>query len=147
MFVRSCCLVYHLRLAIEEQSRLRLRDFVEGDHTLTTAFQGVRSPGLAFTPDGRRFVLYDATAIVFSPDGRFVAVAHENGEVKIWDTMREQHPVSLPHNGHVNALIFSANGQYLAIASYGGSTRIWEWNCSTNVVLLSWTEEIHMSII
>lgn len=127
---------YHLRIATEEQDRLQLSDFREGDHALTTTFQGLRPPGLMFALDGQRLALYNATAIVFSPDGRFVAAAHENGEVKVWDTMREQRPVSLPHHSHVSTLIFSAHGQYLAIGCQNGTTHIWEWKCSANVVQL-----------
>jgi WD40 repeat protein len=131
LFIGTMYGKYHLRVALEVQNRLQINDLIEGNHVPATVFQSECSPGLAFTPDGHRLVLYDATAIVFSSDGRFIATAHENEEVKVCDTRHEHPSVSLPQMGPVHALMFSANGRYLAIASRDGSARIWEWRCNT----------------
>jgi eukaryotic-like serine/threonine-protein kinase len=110
---------------------------------------------VAFSPDGRRVLtlaknglvgfwnggsgessgqltipIGGATAAVFSPDGRRIAVSQAAagglGEVRVWDISAGQSwsPV-LPHAGLVTSACFSLNGSRLLTASADGCARLW----------------------
>ena len=65
-------------------------------------------------------------AIAFSPDGRYLATASEDGSAGVWDTVSGEQASCLAHNGEVYAVTFSPDGRYLATASWDGTAGIWE---------------------
>jgi WD40 repeat protein/serine/threonine protein kinase len=120
--------------------------------------QGAFSPALlqvAFSPDGQRIMtlasdgtvafwsvpqgeaagqlaspITGATSVVFSPDGRCVAVvraaANGAGEVRVWEvaSSRAASP-TLPHAGAVTSACFNSDGTLLLTASLDGGVRVW----------------------
>jgi WD40 repeat protein len=120
--------------------------------------QGASSPALlqvAFSPDGQRIMtlasdgtvafwsvpqgeaaghlaspITGATSVVFSPDGRCVAVvraaANGAGEVRVWEvaSARAASP-TLPHAGAVTSACFNSDGTLLLTASLDGAVRVW----------------------
>ena len=67
------------------------------------------------------------TGVAFSPDGRFLATASNDGSARIWDvaTGREL-KVLRGHWSVVSSVAFSPDGRFLATGSYDGTTRIWD---------------------
>ena len=71
-----------------------------------------------------------------SPDGRHMAVAHENGVAQIWDVATGD-PVGKPlqHDGRIIRISFSGDGEKVATASGDKTTKVWE--VSTGEQLMS----------
>jgi len=73
-------------------------------------------------------LLHDATvySAVFSPDGKRVVTASEDGTARIWDvaTGREVVPV-LKHKGTVRRAVFSPDGKYV-LCGGAGFANLWE---------------------
>ncbi|MCB1126296.1 MAG: hypothetical protein KDM81_07365, partial [Verrucomicrobiae bacterium] len=106
---------------------------------------------VAFSPDGRRIAtltgagtvefwnvpqggavgpldhpIPGATSLVFSPDGRFVAVS-KSGEVRVWDvTSGQPASVVLMHAAAVTSVSFNPDGTLLLTASLDGGVRLWD---------------------
>jgi WD40 repeat protein len=65
--------------------------------------------------------------ILFSPDGRWLAVGDTNCQIKLWEVSTMQEMVTLTgHTGWVRDVSFSADSQLLASASSDGTVRIWD---------------------
>ncbi len=70
------------------------------------------------------------TAVIFSPDSRFLLVGYQNGSIEVWDVEKQilQRTWAIPHP--VKIFAFSPDENQLAGASSGAndtSIYLWEW--------------------
>jgi WD40 repeat protein len=104
----------------------------------------------------RRLAVFDASKVVFSPDGRLLVAVRGDGEATVYrsgdGTVSAEFPGfgSLFHPG-VNvftpfnpAAAFSADDEHLAIADSDGSVRIWELASTEQVAAVhaGWVNEL-----
>jgi WD40 repeat protein/Flp pilus assembly protein TadD len=64
----------------------------------------------------------------FSPDGRFVATACDDGRARVWNlTQAEGKPIAvLEHEGAVTRVLYDREGKQLATASRDGTACVWD---------------------
>jgi WD40 repeat protein len=66
------------------------------------------------------------TDAAFSPDGRSVVTASEDGTVRIWDVSTGTERSKLPHDAYVSSARYSPDGTLLVTATRNGSAQIWK---------------------
>jgi hypothetical protein len=68
----------------------------------------------------------EVRAVMFSPDGRYLATASNDWTASIWEVSSGYRLATLAHEKAVHAVVFSHDGNYLATASWDGTAGIWE---------------------
>ena len=80
-----------------------------------------RAPLFSFRPDAS---LITAS---FSPDGRWVVTASDDGTARVWEVASGKAPGQpLRHNGAIKSVAFSPDGKRVVTASADGTARVWE---------------------
>jgi len=66
-------------------------------------------------------------ALAFSPDGKLLAAASEDGTIRLWDVAKSKELATLKgHEGAVSALAFGADSKTLASGGADKSIRLWD---------------------
>jgi WD40 repeat protein len=86
---------------------------------------------LATNPDNGRFILNNITtahSAAFSADGKYLAVAYEDGAIAFWDaaTMRDMTIFQAHPPDTLRTVCFSPDGARLASTATDGSVRFWD---------------------
>jgi WD40 repeat protein len=66
----------------------------------------------------------EMTALAFSPDGRIVATASNDGTARLWETATGRELLTVQHGSHVVSVTFSPDGTRLATGSADGKLRL-----------------------
>ena len=68
----------------------------------------------------------DLQSVAFSPDGRRLATASADFEVRIWEVGSGLSLAHMKHQGAVRRVVFDPTGDHVLTASDDGTARIWE---------------------
>lgn len=73
-------------------------------------------------------------SVIFSPDGKTLAIGYNNGSVKLWNTETQQEIVTLTgHSDDINTIAFSPDGNTLATGSYDETVKLWNLKTQQNI--------------
>lgn len=76
--------------------------------------------------------------MAFSPDGKTLASASEDGTIKLWDVQGKRDKATFRgHTGPVRALAYSPDGRFLVSGSADYTARIWDINSGQEKYLLA----------
>ena len=86
--------------------------------------------------------------VIFSPDGRYLAVSPDRYAVKVFDVVDEVWLIRLPTSftGAVNAMAFSPDGVTLATGHYDGVVNLWDIKTGTKLLSFA-TNEVIQSLV
>lgn len=75
-------------------------------------------------------IMGGANAISYSPDGRYIAAAHQDRTIRLWDLVRINQDIEkntlIGHNRKIYDLTYSPDGTKLASGSADNSIRLWD---------------------
>ena len=118
--------------------------FNPADDTLATGTSGVirlwKVAGSGLTPVGTLSGATGPGALMFTPDGRYLAASGANSGVDLW---RLTNPTALAHIGNgagggrnYDAIALSQDGKRLAITANDGKVRLWDLTTPAKPVLV-----------
>jgi WD40 repeat protein len=127
-------------LAVSPDGKLIASASVDGDARLTNAASVLpESAAIALpvgTLSGLRGRKVAPKRLLFSPDGRRLARAGEDGALEVWRTPGGGDPMVLSgHTGAVQEIVFSSDGRFLYSAGADKTVRRWDWDQGSGVVL------------
>lgn len=113
----------------------------EGNHLATRGKHPDRSTRLWEVKTGKQiwaiFSETSAATPVFSPSGRHIATANQEGHVNLWDVETGKSCLTITHDKPVNSLVFSADGSSLSTGSADGIVNIWCVESGKNIASLT----------
>ena len=66
-------------------------------------------------------------SVAFSPDGKFLATGHANGEIRLWEVAEgKQLTIYRGHGDRVKSVAYSPDGKTLASCSFDETVKLWD---------------------
>ncbi len=90
--------------------------------------------GVAPSSDGPRNFAAAALGVTWSPDGKRIASAFDDGIIQVWDVADGGNIFTYRgHSGTVSGVAWSPNGKRIASASHDGTVQVWDATDGTHV--------------
>jgi WD40 repeat protein len=86
-------------------------------------------------------------AVVFSPDGKYLATTSEDKTAWVWSATSGHEFARLKHGDSVVSIAFSRDGKYLATASWDGTARVWETTSGREITRIITDEAATLSTL
>ncbi|KAH7120440.1 WD40-repeat-containing domain protein, partial [Dactylonectria estremocensis] len=94
------------------------------------------------TVASRHKFVYSVNATSFSPDGKLVASASDDGTVKLWSTFTGKTQFTLNSHGGVNVVAFSPDSTLVASGSKDTMVRLWSTTGNSRLELKGHTRSV-----
>ncbi|MGB7708551.1 MAG: cytochrome D1 domain-containing protein [Microcoleus sp.] len=66
-------------------------------------------------------------SLSFSYDGKYLATADDNSELKVWDLSGQEKLKLFSYQREIQAVTFSSDGKYIATGGKDGTVKLWDW--------------------
>lgn len=66
-------------------------------------------------------------SLSFSSDGKYLATADDNSELKVWDLSGQEKLKLFSDQREIQAVAFSSDGKYIATGGKDGTVKLWDW--------------------
>ncbi|MFM6137995.1 MAG: WD40 repeat domain-containing protein, partial [Sphaerospermopsis kisseleviana] len=83
---------------------------------------------------------------VFSPNGRQILIARENGSVRLWDTQGKLLADLRGHDYRVNSAVFSSNGSQILTAGADKTARLWDNKGNLLAIFRGHEQEVNSAV-
>jgi WD40 repeat protein len=138
-------------LAISKDGKLIASASLDGEVRLTDVASVLTDSAALAPPEAGRIqlrlrgrkVARRGGRLIFSPDGRRLARAGEDGPLEVWNIPGGGAPIVLPgHTGAVGQIVFSRDGNILYSAGRDKTVRQWDLNTGAGSILYEHAGEV-----
>jgi WD40 repeat protein/tRNA A-37 threonylcarbamoyl transferase component Bud32 len=120
-----------------------------GDNLASAGADGIKAWTLGNAKERWTVRPVQVRGLAYSPDGRFIASAHDDKTVKVWDAASGKEVRTLTdHTSAVRPVAFSSDGKQLAAGALNGKVCVWDttnWNLLATLQLRGWLLSVAFS--
>ncbi|MBV9010768.1 MAG: CHAT domain-containing protein [Pseudonocardiales bacterium] len=120
----------HRLATVGADNNARVWDAASGQERLSVMHKGVRTNARGRPANVR------GRAVVFCPDGRWLATASDDHAARIWDVGSGRLLAAFAHDNVVVGVVFSPDGRWLATASDDHTAGVWDVSSGRRIATL-----------